>query len=820
MMRLLLFLGIYLLLCPLLSAQQGIRGVVLDEAANPLPYVNIYIANSTKGTTSNADGRFQLELDAGEQKLVFQYLGFEKYYLEQEVRQGRWDTITVTLQSNSLSLGEIVVEGGEDPAYRIIREAIAHRKAHLYQVDAYQCEVYIKGIQQLLDAPKRVMGRDVDLNFALDSNRRGVVYLSESVTTFSYEYPNKYKEEMHASKYSGNSNGFSWNSARAMDFSCYRNQVDINGAMVISPIAQNALGYYRYRLEGSFEDEGDLVHKIAVLPKNPLSSTFRGYIYIVEDDWRIHSTALHTLGKAINIAVLDTLWLEQSYLPVTDSVHLIFSNRIRFDITVLGFDLTGNFTGVFSDYRLNPDFPPRFFNAEVFTVQDSANQKNQTFWDSLRPIPLSPLEQNDYALKDSLEELRKSPAYLDSIDAVYNRFKWTNTFLGYRHRNSLKRRYWGFGRLVTGAQFNPVQGWNLRGNLFYRKEYDDLELRWWEVRTQIQYGFADETLRAESSLVYNFNRINYAQLELTGGNLLRQYNEEAPIRPIVNTLYSVFSQLNYAKLYEHRHVGLRYRQELFNGLFLWTGLSYSQNRPLRNQTEWSINDGRDFSENLPVSPSRLGDATFNEWQLEVRMRLRLGQKVIRYPNRKFFSASPYPEIWLLYLRGLPFAGGETSYDLLSLSVVDDWEFGAVGRSAINASAGAALSDAFLPFTHFHHINGNQTIFSVYSPYLRSFYLAPYYEYSTAGFFAEAHYEHNFNGFLWKKIPLLKHLGFELLGSYHLYYTVEHGTYMEMVGSIGRIGWGAFRFLRLDFALGRNPDGNWRFQPLLGIRFSL
>lgn len=818
-MRYLLLLGIWMLGLSVLSAQQGLRGQVVDSAGQLLPYVNVYLAGSTQGTTSNADGRFQLELDTGRQVLVFQYLGFEKKYLELYLRAGDWQEQEVVLAPSSLNLAEVVVEGGEDPAYRIIRKAIAQRKAHLNQVEAYQCKVYIKGMQQLLDAPKKVMGRDVDLNFVLDSNRQGVVYLSESLTTLSFRQPNSYKEEMHASKYSGNSNGFSWNSARAMDFSCYRNQVKVNDAKVISPIAQSALSYYRYRLEGSFEEEGEWVYKIEVVPKNPLSATFRGYIYIVEDDWRIHSTDLYTLGKAINIAVLDTFELQQSYLPVNDSVHLIFSNQVRFRINVLGFDLAGVFTGVFSDYRLNPAFPARFFNARVFEVADSANAKANSFWDSLRPIPLSPLEQNDYALKDSLEELQRSPAYLDSIDRAKNKFKWSSAFLGYRHQNSIKRQYWGFGPLVTGLQFNPVQGWNLRGRLFYRKEYDDLDLRWWDVRTRLEYGFADRTLRAELRWRYNFNRINYAQLELTAGNLLRQYNEEAPIRPVVNTLYSVFSKLNYAKLYEHEHIGLRYRQELFNGLFMWAGLSYSQNHPLRNSTNLSISDG-DFDENLPVEPARLGDVLFNEWQFELRLRLRLGQKVIRYPNRKFFSSLPYPEMWLLYLRGLPFAGGDTDYSILSFSIVDDWDFGALGRSALNASVGGTLVQGFLPFTHQHHINGNRTIFSVYQPYLRSFYLAPYYEYSTAGFFAEAHYEHNFKGFLWKKIPLLKQLGFEILGSYHVYYTEEHGTYMELVGSINRIGWKAFRILRLDLALGRDPSGNWRFQPLVGLRFSL
>ena len=62
-----------------------------------------------------------------------------------------------------------------------------------------------------------------DLGGTLDSNRQGIVYLSESEAKLYYQKPDQKKEEMISSKVSGNDNGFSFNRASLMDFDFYEN---------------------------------------------------------------------------------------------------------------------------------------------------------------------------------------------------------------------------------------------------------------------------------------------------------------------------------------------------------------------------------------------------------------------------------------------------------------------------------------------------------------------------------------------------------------------------------------------------------------------
>ena len=135
----------------------------------------------------------------------------------------------------------------------------------------YACDAYMKGFNEIIESPDKLLGFDLDeLEETLDDGK-GVIYLSESVSKV-YKKGSKAKEVMFSSKVSGNDQGYSFNSAKEMDFNFYENTVEINRNM-ISPIAKNALNYYDYKLEGTIYEGNQLVNKIKVIPKNEYSNT-------------------------------------------------------------------------------------------------------------------------------------------------------------------------------------------------------------------------------------------------------------------------------------------------------------------------------------------------------------------------------------------------------------------------------------------------------------------------------------------------------------------------------------------------------------------
>jgi hypothetical protein len=55
-----------------------ITGTVTDTKKEPLPFVNIYIDNTYIGTTSNEEGKYELNVNTKkEYTIVFKYLGYK-----------------------------------------------------------------------------------------------------------------------------------------------------------------------------------------------------------------------------------------------------------------------------------------------------------------------------------------------------------------------------------------------------------------------------------------------------------------------------------------------------------------------------------------------------------------------------------------------------------------------------------------------------------------------------------------------------------------------------------------------------------------------
>ncbi|MCO5724373.1 TonB-dependent receptor [Robiginitalea marina] len=107
-----IFFTLLFLTTSFLSAQEGvISGTINDGEFNDvLPFANVLIKGTTKGATSDFDGKYQIDIEPGTYTVVFSFLGYEtKEITGVVVTAGKETTIDVTLNPASNQLDEVVV---------------------------------------------------------------------------------------------------------------------------------------------------------------------------------------------------------------------------------------------------------------------------------------------------------------------------------------------------------------------------------------------------------------------------------------------------------------------------------------------------------------------------------------------------------------------------------------------------------------------------------------------------------------------------------------------------------------------------------------
>ncbi|EOZ97928.1 TonB-dependent receptor [Indibacter alkaliphilus LW1] len=99
-----------------------ISGTVLDTSfGDPLPGVTVLVKGTTRGTTTDLDGKYTISVQPGDQVLVFSFVGFTP----QEVTIGNQSTINIELDEDIQSLQEAVVIGYGTQDKKEITSAVA-----------------------------------------------------------------------------------------------------------------------------------------------------------------------------------------------------------------------------------------------------------------------------------------------------------------------------------------------------------------------------------------------------------------------------------------------------------------------------------------------------------------------------------------------------------------------------------------------------------------------------------------------------------------------------------------------------------------------
>lgn len=487
----------------------GVKGTIKTRKGEPLPFAAIIVKGTSISTISNEEGRYQLDLKPGYYEVIFQYLGFKTGQKGFTV-EDKMLTFDLTMEEQALNLGEVRIGSkDEDPAYTIMRSAIAKSRYHFLQVDAYTAKVYSKSSVVVTDLPLEFLYKKELKEVEKETNfKKGVPILNETVSEITFKQPNAYKQRVIATRSSMDKNMADPNMYLLASF--YQPEV----VKAVSPLSPRAFTYYKFEYLGAFRENGIEVNKIKVTPRSWGEGVYRGTIHIIDGEWSIYSLDLQTVNTGFRLDI------KQVYSPI-QGVWLPVNQQFHVEGGIYGFKGKGDFviSQSFTNVKVNPTFKPdivvidekkyaeeakkvRLSGREIKTQrmdevvskqkefsaknlrkmmkeyekqdlkekqkrgedidlqstrQDStqidtmAARRSTAFWDSLRTVPLTAAEVKSYTRLDSIVIIQTgTPQQQDSVKTS----KGDST-------KSRKSRNFGLGDLLAGHHFGLGNAWRL-----------------------------------------------------------------------------------------------------------------------------------------------------------------------------------------------------------------------------------------------------------------------------------------------------------------------------------------------------------------------
>ncbi len=245
--------------------QITLKGVVIDaKTKEALPFVNYYIG-LTEGSTTDDSGRFEFNVSAKTDSIVFTYLGYKDEVLKK--RFFKKDSIIVKMHLDNFMLEEFTVKARrkkipkDTVAIRLYRNVVSHKDENRPKsYDSYQFEEYQKTVASLYNISSKITTKKIFKPFKFilenqDSTAEGNKFIPLILKeTLSDQYfnkdPKKNKTVVKASKISGIEQ---LRFAELLDYAfdeidAYDNQAMVQEKAFVMPFANGAITLYNYYL--------------------------------------------------------------------------------------------------------------------------------------------------------------------------------------------------------------------------------------------------------------------------------------------------------------------------------------------------------------------------------------------------------------------------------------------------------------------------------------------------------------------------------------------------------------------------------------------
>ncbi len=740
-------------------SQTKIEGIVKDEFGSPIPFANILFKNSTQGTITNDNGRFYFESERSYDTIQVSFIGYRtlEVPLPGRVNYG----LEIVLEESAEELREVVVHSGkqskkDNPAIDILRKIWEkkHRNG-LRMFDRYEYDKYEKIEFDLNTVDSAMINsrlfKGLEFMFdKLDTSRiTGKTYLPMFLNeTFSKVYGDNVNKREKTDVLGNKSSGFSGNQAITAfvedlysDYNVYDNYLKFFDKSFTSPLSRTGVDTYNYVLSDSTFIDGKWCYNIIYYPRRPNELTFKGDFWVNDTTYAIKKINLQ-VTKSANINWVKEIYIEQDFEVVNDSVFLLKRDYMLSDFSFSKKEesrgVYGKRTTVYDNHSFNNPRPAEFYRTHSDPYDPKVFDRDSIFWTNARLEGLSEDEQGIFELLDTLKTVPKFRTYYDIVSILGSGYveidKWNIDL----------------GDLYSTFGYNDAEGIRLRaGARTYFGQNDT-----WRLEGYMAYGFADRKFKHGFSGKFLLDC--KSRLMLSGGH-------RRDIEQLGLSLSSTNDVMG-RSIASSSLVTVGSNDRLTNINLSTLNLEVEPVRNFRVTVGASL---RTLGSALPevfsldyLDPTEPGGiaSEIKQFDLVTNLIYTPGKRTIGYGVDRSDINDDHSTLILTYTEGIEgFLESDFDYRRLQFSYRQPWQLGGFGRLTGSVELGKTYGE--VPLGLLSVIPGNQTLFSLYNVFPN----LDFYEFVTDTY-ATVHLEHNFNGRIFSRIPLLRKLNLrEIVG---------------------------------------------------------
>ncbi|WP_223034789.1 DUF5686 and carboxypeptidase-like regulatory domain-containing protein [Hanstruepera marina] len=734
-------------------AQTKVSGYVYDENDDPVAFANIIFKGSFEGTITNEEGRFYLESDSTWETLIVSFVGYEtiEVSLEKKVNYN----LKFVIKEEAAALSEVVIVTGkqskkaeENPAIAIMQKIWERKRQNglrqfkQYAYDRYEkVEFDLNTIDSALMNGKLFKGMEFVFEQVDTSKVTGKTYLpifinEEVAKVYGDNILNKEKVELKGNKNSGFSNNESiidFIKDLYSEYDVYDNYLKFFDKSFVSPISTTGINTYNYVLADSAFIDNKWCYNIIYYPRRKNELTFKGDFWVNDSTYALKEINMQA-SKSANINWVKEIYIEQEFEVVNDTLFLIkrdyFMSDFTFNKKEKSRGIYGKRTTLYDNYVFNEVKDEKFYKEEVFNYNEDAYNRDDAFWDQNRMESLSKDERGVYKMLDTLKTVAK-------FKRLYNYGSILAS--GYVE---IDRWNIDYGPILSTFGYNDVEGLRLRtgGRTYFGR--NDL----WRLQGFLAYGFKDDKFKYGISAKWLLNKRN--RLIISAGH-------RRDIEQIGASLTT--SQDVLGRSLASNAVFTTAPNDKLSNIFLST--IALEIEPVKN---FLIRYGADYRTLSSASPTFSLDYVDPDSPTGVSSEIKQLENTLAlsyFPNRKMTghgvertnANDNYASIFAqLSVGRKDLLNSDFEYTKLQFSYIQPWQIGGFGRLRSTIEAGKTFGE--VPLGLLSVVPGNQSYFSIY----KSFSQLDFYEFVTDTYLA-LFLEHNFNGRLFSRIPLLRKL---------------------------------------------------------------